>query len=318
MDWKIKGCIQGILSRVPFGTAVNDALQKVSGGRVDEGAHIDIKFRNDWLVLMDMLRDLDFTVRDKELMEVGTGWLPVLPLCFALAGARRVHTFDLNRHMRHSAVPAALKRLELHLGEVAQACQQPEAEVRQRHAWLSAAADGARILERAGIVYHAPADATVTGLPDSSVSLVFSNSVLEHVPAEILGPMMRESNRIMTPDGLVLHSVNCGDHYAYFDRAITPIHYLRFDTQQWRRWNNDMLFQNRLRPSDFTAAAEREGLVLVRRIQTVRADLLAGIAQTPIAPEFRRYTDEELCTTSVTFAARCPRFQGDLSFRAGS
>lgn len=126
---------------------------------------------------------------------------------------------------------------------------------------------------------------------------------------------MRESNRIMTPDGLVLHSVNCGDHYAYFDRSITPIHYLRFDTKQWRRWNNDILFQNRLRPSDFTSSAEREGLVLVRQIQTVRADLLAGLAQTPIAAEFRRYSDEELCTTSVTFAARCPRFQGDLSFR---
>jgi hypothetical protein len=127
--------------------------------------------------------------------------------------------------------------------------------------------------------------------------------------------MMRESDRIMTTDGLVLHSVNCSDHYAYFDRTITPIHYLRFDTKQWRRWNNDILFQNRLRPSDFTASVEREGLVLVRQIQTVRADLLAGLAQTPIAAEFRRYSDEELCTTSVTFAARCPRYQGDLSFK---
>ena len=316
MDWRIKGCIQGVLARVPFGTSVNDALQKVSGGRIDEGAHIDIKFRNDWLVLMDMLAGLDFSVQDKELMEVGTGWLPVLPLCFALAGARRVHTFDLNRHLRHSAVPGALKRLELHLAELANACRQPESEVRQRYAHLSAAASGAELLERAGMVYHAPADATVTALPDASISLVFSNSVLEHVPSAILGPMMRESRRIMTRDGLVLHSVNCGDHYAYFDRSITPIHYLRFDERGWRKWNNDLLFQNRLRPSDFVSSAESEGLVMVRRIQTVRADLLSGLAHTPIAPEFRRYSDEELCTTSVTFAARRPEFQGDLSFRA--
>lgn len=313
MDWRIKGCIQGVLARVPFGTSVNEALQKMSGGRVDEGAHIDIKFRNDWLVLMEMLAGLDFRVQGKELMEVGTGWLPVLPLCFALAGAHRVHTFDLNRHLRHSAVPAALKRLELHLAELAKACRQPESEVRQRYAQLSAAASGSEMLERAGIAYHAPADAAVTGLPDASIGLVFSNSVLEHVPAGILGPMMRESKRVMTTDGLVLHSVNCGDHYAYFDRSITQIHYLRFDERAWRRWNNDILFQNRLRPSDFTASAEQEGLVLVRQIQTVRPDLLAGLAQTPIAPEFRRYTDDELCTTSVTFAARSPRFQGDRS-----
>lgn len=307
MDWRIKGCIQGILSRVPVGAVVNDALQMLSGGRVDEGRHIDAKVRDDWLVLMNMLNGLGFSVRDRELMEVGTGWLPVLPLCFALAGARRVHTFDLHRHMRPHAVPAALKRLELHLGALAQACRQPEAEIRRRHAWLSAAADGAGILERSGIVYHAPADATVTGLADGAVSLVFSNSVLEHVPAEVLGPMMRESNRILAADGLALHSVNCGDHYAYFDRSITPIHYLRFDTRQWRRWNNDILFQNRLRPVDFTVAAQCEGLTLVRQIQTLRADLMAGIAKTPIAPEFRHYRVEELCTTSVTFAARPSR-----------
>ncbi len=316
MDWRIKGCIQGVLAHVPFGTSINDALQKVSGGRVDEGAHIDIKFRNDWLVLMDMLADLDADVKGKELMEVGTGWLPVLPLCFALAGAHRVHTFDLNRHLRHSAVPGALKQLEQHLPAVAKACRQTESEVRQRYARLAQAASGAEILERAGIVYHAPADATVTGLPDASISLVFSNSVLEHVPTDVLRPMMREARRIMTTDGLVLHSVNCGDHYAYFDRSITPIHYLRFDERAWRRWNNDILFQNRLRPSDFLVSAENEGLVVVRRIQTVRADLLSALPNTPIAPEFRRYSDEELCTTSVTFAARSPAFQGDLSFKA--
>ena len=316
MDWRIKGCIQGVLARVPFGTTVNDTLQKLSGGRVDEGAHIDIKFRHDWLVLMDTLGGLDFPVHDQELMEVGTGWLPVLPLCFALAGARRVHTFDLNRHMRHSAVPAALKRIEMHLTELANASRQPESEVRMRYARLSAASSGTDMLERAGIIYHAPANATVTGLPDASISLVFSNSVLEHVPADILGPMMRESKRILTPDGLVLHSVNCGDHYAYFDRSITPIHYLRFDERQWRRWNNDILFQNRLRPSDFIDSAEREGLVVVRRAQTVREDLLAGIAHTPVATKFRHYTADDLCTTSVTFAARCPHFQGDRTFNA--
>ena len=308
MDWRIKGCIQGVLSRVPAGTAINDALQKLLGGRTDEGRHIDSKFRDDWLVLMDMLRGLGFSVRDRELMEIGTGWLPVLPLCFALAGARRIHTFDLHRHLRSHAVPALLGHLERHLGALAQACQQPEGEIRQRHAWLLAAGDGDgdQILERAGVVYHSPADATSTGFADAAVSLVFSNSVLEHVPTAVLSPMMRESSRILTTDGLALHSVNCGDHYAYFDRSISPIHYLRFDERQWRRWNNDILFQNRLRPTDFTSVVQGEGLVLVAQIQTLRADLMAQFDTMPIAAEFQRYSREDLCTTSVTFAARPP------------
>ena len=235
MDWRIKGCIQGLLARTPGGNAINDALQRLAGGRVDEGAHIDAKFCKDWLVLADLLRVLDFRLRDKDLVEIGTGWLPVLPLCFALAGARRIHSFDLNRHMRHAAVPAALSRLESHLGALAQAGGLEDAEVRERHAWLHDAGDGRAILERAGVVEHAPADAAATGLSGASVALVFSNSVLEHVPAGVLGAVMRESTRILQPGGRALHSVNCGDHYAYFDRSITPIHYLRYSARQWKR-----------------------------------------------------------------------------------
>ena len=304
MDWRVKGVIQGLLARLPAGTQINDLLQRIAGGRANPGRHIDQTITQDWLVQMALLDGLGLRVQDQELVEIGTGWLPVFPLCFALAGARRIHTFDLHRHLRWQAVPVALRRLEKHLGALAQACKQPEADIRRRHAWLSELDHGAAILERAGIVYHAPADATATGLPAASAALVFSNSVLEHVPTDVLGPLMREAQRLLAPQGLALHSVNCGDHYAYFDRSITPIHYLRFNSPQWQRWNNDLLFQNRLRASDFTASAQGAGLVLVHQMQTLRHDLLAALGSLPIAPEFAHYSAEDLCTTSVTFAAR--------------
>ena len=97
MDWRVKGVLQGLLSRVPGGTVLNDALQRAAGGRRDEGAHIDIKFKADWLVQVEVLNRLGFRVQGRDLLEIGTGWLPVFPLCFSLAGARRSHTFDLNR-----------------------------------------------------------------------------------------------------------------------------------------------------------------------------------------------------------------------------
>lgn len=308
MDWRVKAVVQGLLSKLPAGEVVNDGLQRLAGGRTDQGQHIDMKFEGDWLVLMRVLRELKFEIQGQTLLEVGTGWLPVLPLSFALAGASRLHTFDLNRHLNHRTVPAVLQRLEAHLGAIAHACGQSEAAVRQRHALFSAAGQGrdagARILACAGIEYHAPADATNTGLAHQSVSLVYSNSVLEHVCPTVLGPMMGETKRLLTPHGLALHSVNCGDHYAYFDRAITPLNYLRFTASQWRRWNNNLLFQNRLRPSDFTALASKEGLTVVHQIQTERHELLAQIPQHEIAPEFRHYDAQDLCSTSVTFAAR--------------
>lgn len=304
MDWRVKGVIQGLLSRVPGGTAVNDALQRAAGGRRDESKHIDIKFRADWLVQMQVLNDLGFRVQGRDLLEIGTGWLPVFPLCFALAGARRCVTFDLHRHLHPDVAPKALRELERHLPAIAQACGEPEATVRERWQRLVAAGDGPAVLRAAGIDYHAPADATSTGLPDASVGLVFSNSVLEHVSAGVLAPMMRESCRILQDDGLSLHSVNCGDHYAYFDRSITQIHYLRFTEGEWRKWNNDLLYQNRLRPVDFVDAARGAGMDVLLDLHVPRPELLARFDEIPIAPEFRRYPPEQLCCSSVTFAAR--------------
>lgn len=313
MHWKFKGLLQALLARLPGGMALNDLLQQWAGGRRDARQHISDKFEGDWLVLMGMLGELGFAVRGRDLLEIGTGWAPALPLCFALAGARRVHCFDLHRHLVDKQVRATLAHLEPHLAALAAAAGEPEAVVRQRYARLMAAGNTAQLLQCAGIVYHAPADATATGLPDASVALVFSNSVLEHVHSAVLGPLMREAARLLAPDGLVVHSVNCGDHYAYFDRRITPINYLRFSARQWRLWNNTLLFQNRLRPPDFTRAATHAGLTIASQMQTVRTELMPLLTQWPVAAEFSAYTAQDLCTTSVTFAARRPPSLAHLS-----
>ncbi len=303
MDWRIKACIQGLLARCPGGPSLNDLLQQAAGGRRDILAHIDSKVRDDWLVHMAALREAGFDLAGRHLMEVGTGWLPVFPLCFSLAGAGRCHTFDLNRHLGASAIRPTLRHLERHLAAIAEASGEPEAAVKARWERLMQTPLDTDILERAGIVYRAPADAGATGLADRSIGLVFSNSVLEHVSPGALRSLMQESHRVLEPTGLTLHSVNCGDHYAYFDRSITPIHYLRYSDKQWRWWNNDLLYQNRLRPVDFIAAARAANLTVKLHWQRPRQDLLARLATLPIAPEFRRYPPEELCSTSFTFAA---------------
>ncbi len=192
------------------------------------------------------------------------------------------------------------------LGAIALASGRDAAQVKAQWQTLMHEPDGASVLRRAGINYQAPAAATRSGLVDRSVDLVFSNSVLEHVPAGVLDALMHETRRLLTADGIALHGVNCGDHYAYFDRSITPIHYLRFSSQQRRLWNNDLLYRNRLRPIDFIESARRAGLPIVTDTHKPRADLLGQIGDLPIAAEFRHYEPDQLYCTSVDFAARLP------------
>jgi SAM-dependent methyltransferase len=302
MNWRVKGVIQNALSAIPHGTGVNDLLQRTWGGLRNFDRQVAGKVE-DWSIFADHLAKLSIRPQGVRFVEIGTGWFPTLPLCFSLAGAEVCETFDLNRHLSPHLTAKLLTALRSHLQTVATYASRPLGEVERCYQELAGAASLAEVLGRARVQYHAPADATRTPIPDGSVDVVFSNSVLEHVPGGVIRAMFRESKRVLRQDGVMIHCVNCGDHYAYFDRSITAINYLTYSEYQWRRWNNDLQYQNRLRPIDFVKMAEEEGLEVVLNCYRPREDLKAALPGLRIADEFRGYAPEQLCSTSVAFAA---------------
>lgn len=304
MDWRIKGIIQKILSVTPGGSALNSAMQLRMGGLRQFDRNVDTKVIGDWLVLATHMKNLGIPIEGRVFVEVGTGWYPTLPVCFFLAGASRCHTVDLHRLMDWGLAQRMLARLEMHLPAIATQLGLDEQALRDRLARLRRTGTQQQFLEAAGIEYRAPGDATRTGLPDSSVDVVFSNSVLEHVPGPVIAALMTESRRVLKPGGIALHSVNCGDHYAYFDKRVTQIHYLRHGPAAWWLWNNDLQYQNRLRANDFLAMARDAGLAVILDLQRPRPELLAAFDSFPVAPQFRHYSREQLCTTSIDFVAR--------------
>ena len=304
MNWRVKGVVQGVLSTVPGGGFINNRLQTTLGNLRDFEGNVDAKVVGDWLVLMSHMRELGVRPQNLDYVEVGTGWYPTLPLCYSLAGARSCRTFDVTRHLNQKMTFRMLRRLEIHLPAIAEGSFRPFEEVRAAYQSLCATNTTGELLRTARVEYRAPHDAAASELPDGSVDVIFSNSVLEHVPADAILRIMRESRRILRPGGLAIHSANCGDHYAYFDKSITPINYLTFSERQWKRWNNELLYQNRLRPSDFLHLAEEAGLRVILDKSKPRAELLAALPSLPIAPEFQHYGPSQLAATSIDFVAQ--------------
>lgn len=302
MNWRVKGIIQGLLGAVPGGCRANTLLQHTVGEMRHFDKHVASKVE-DWKVFMTHFRELGFDLGGSRVLEIGTGWMPILPLCFSLAGVGSFVTFDLTRHLNRRLTRRMLDALEVHLDGVADACGLEPGGLRADYGRLRVAGSLQELLARARIEYHAPADMTRSGLADGSVDAVLSNSVLEHVPPGVILDMMRESARVLRPGGLAVHSVNCGDHYAYFDRSITPINYLTYTDQQWARWNNSLLYQNRLRPCELVGMAEGAGLSVRMSKHRARPELMAVVGQMPIAPQFRHFPPEQLCCTSIDFAA---------------
>jgi SAM-dependent methyltransferase len=201
-------------------------------------------------------------------------------------------------------------RLAAHVSLLARESGRPLAEVKaQQQALVAALERGATLghATRSVVDYRAPADAAMTSFSADTIDVVFSNSVLEHVPGRMIEACFAEAMRILRPGGVMIHSVNCGDHYAYTDRAIHQLHYLQFSDEEWERWNNAFLYQNRLRAKDFVDMARDSGFVIELDTARPTAERLAQLDEMRVAPMFSRYTREQLAITSVDFIARKPR-----------
>jgi SAM-dependent methyltransferase len=303
MDWRVKGIIQKVLSGIPGGVWVNDRLQTTLGDLRDFERNVDRKLAGDWAGMLKYLDQVNARVSGQVLMEIGSGWYPTLPVAFHLAGAKEIYTFDLVRHMDEDKTFRMLRRLETHLGLIAEIGHVPIEEVQSRYVKLLQMREFDRLLEAARIHYRAPGNAATTGLPAGSVDMVFSNSVLEHVPGFVIGELFRENRRILRPGGLAVHCVACNDHYAHFDKTISYVNFLRFSDKQWRLWNNSLNYQNRLRACDFLQLAEHAGLRVVFQARAVRPGTREALASLPIAHEFRHYGEEDLAATTIDLIA---------------
>jgi len=308
MDWRIKGSLQKVLGVLPGGEYAHYQLQRRFGGLRDFGREFDIKM-DDWRLMAGHLRDAGMPIAGARMFEIGSGWYPTFPFACFLGGARNVVTVDLNRHMKADLVRACVARLERFLAPIAEICAVDAAKVRERHRKLAQRLDETMDIERAtegGVRYLAPADAARSGIAPDSVDCIFSNSVLEHVPPAAIGAMYAEARRILAPGGIMFHSVNCGDHYAYVDRSIHQLHYLRYSDAQWAWWNNAFLYQNRMRAHEFVENAAAAGFQITLNTAHASAQRRRDLEATPVHAQFAAVPPEQLCITSVDFIARKP------------
>lgn len=308
MNWRVKGGIQKVLGYMPFGERVHYELQKRAGGLRMFDRELAAKLE-DWRLMVGHLRSVGLSVPGTRFLEMGSGWYPTFPFSLYLGGAKSVVTVDLNRYLKPELALRMTEGLVDFLPVIAEATGRAEGELAGAHRELLAAVRRGASLEDAtgGVVtYHAPSDASATGLPADSLDVVFSNSVLEHVPGPVIERCFAESRRILRSGGVIFHSVNCGDHYAYADRNIHQLNYLQYSDADWQVWNNEFLYQNRLRAIDFVDMARAAGFAIEVDTSRPHPMRLQQLDTIKVHPQFARYSREQLAITSIDFIGRNP------------
>lgn len=169
--------------------------------------------------------------------EFGAGGELLAPLLLSKAGASKVYAYDMFRL-------ATVERVNHIIRQIGGPS-------------LSTIDDLSRLYR---IEYRAPADATMSGLPDASVDFIYSTDTFEHLKPCEIAPILTECLRIAKPCAIFSFGIDYHDHYVDSDARISPFNFYRYGDRAWRLMNPALHYQNRLRHSDFVRAFAEAGL----------------------------------------------------------
>lgn len=277
MKWQLR-CLAGTAKAImPFQKQLRLLKDAMFG--YQRNPEQDAQTIRDGLTLIEWLGDLSNQI----VLEVGSGWQPMIPILLSLAGAKKVYMTDLHPLMRKDTIDAADQAISENWAEIV--ARLPDAENRSGQA---------RDLD-----YLAPCDCRNLPLPNGSVDIVLSRACLEHVPPEVIAAIFHEAHRILRPNGRMLHLVDYSDHWSHRDPGITAVNFLRYPDWLFRlTCLHPQNYQNRLRHSQYVGMMEGQGFV-VRKVRTqVSPTCRDTLATMRVAERFRRFTDEDLATMS--------------------
>lgn len=300
MRWQVKCVIDNAKALLPFHAQLRQLKGRFLPYRRnvnDENRTIEQGIRQVQWVNGERL------VKGAAVLEIGSGWQPLIPTLYSLAGASRVFLTDLNVLLRPDTFRAALdalrKRRQLILDEL-----KVDPEILDHTLRDDMGISLEHRLEELRLVYLAPCDCRRLSLPSESVDVVTSRACLEHIPPDVLQDIFRESCRLLTRGGVACHWVDPSDHWEHQDKRLSRVNFLKYSDALFRLTSiNTLNYQNRLRHPEYVDMLRKTGFRLLREEREVDEASLRSLSQMRIAKRFRSFSNEDLATVDSLFLA---------------
>ena len=106
---------------------------------------------------------------------------------------------------------------------------------------------------------------------------------------------------MLQPNGRICFTIDYHDHYASADANIGFMNFYQFSEDEWRRFNPDMHYQNRLRHSDYVTLFEEEGWCIVEQWPAFERWSESDLARVKLHPSFEHYSHEDLTASNGFF-----------------
>ncbi|MDA3843063.1 MAG: class I SAM-dependent methyltransferase [Candidatus Kapabacteria bacterium] len=247
MNWKYKAFLQKSFDMIPFGRNLNYFMQRniTKNLPVDDNTFFQ-KFKFSFAQHKKIGQISSLDMKNIKSLEFGAGWDLLTPLSYYMLAVKEQIVIDLFHNMKTDLINNSIQRFV-----------ENKSELEKKHSLLlrdipDKTISGYEDLnDNFGIKYMAPVNAAKTGFEDNSFDYITSLSTLEHVPESEINGILNECYRILKPGGVLSCIVDLRDHYSYFDQSISIYNFLKYSDKQWKLYNHDLQYQNRLRNSDY-------------------------------------------------------------------
>lgn len=296
--WVLKAIVQKSISFLPYKHRINFLFQKY----ITKGVNLTGPYFEDRLTHYkhhsQFQEKYKQTLRGISILELGTGWHPVVPIGFFLTGANRIYTVDISQLTDRQKV---LDTIAFFLqyqkdGRLIHFCR----ALPERLEKLEAIIDDQKnydwpLLAEALNLHYLVVDARNLPLEDHSVDLITSNNTFEHVHAAVLRDILLSFKRVLKPNGLMSHFIDMSDHFAHLDQNISIYNFLRFSERQWQWIDNSIQPQNRWRIPQFRELYKKVEIPITEELN--REGDIEALKKVAIHPIFKQMPLEELAVS---------------------
>ena len=263
---------------IPFKNQVRSVLRHFFPYTSDTG--------NDELALEQGLEILSLAKDNAEtidtILEFGTGWLPTIPMLFKAAGSKKIYLTDVEPLMDQATKKAALEFVESQIDKVA--------------VKIGISTDKAlENLHRPDDIFSYICPFDPASFSATNIDLIYSRTVLEHVPEKLLEGILPNLRKLLSPKGISIHLIDNSDHFQHRNRALSRLNFLKYGRFLWRIacWNQQN-YQNRLRHSDYINLFREANYTLVSQSGEPDKQAVKDAGTMPLHNSFKSYKTDDL------------------------
>jgi hypothetical protein len=273
MNHRLKTLAFKVLQKLP--TRLGNELYHFLQGFSEKSISDEYNFQLQTITrFQDLVQNLGLTFTDKQIVELGSGWLPILPyeLLYRYK-AKEILTFDINKHYQKSKINKFNKFYSL------------GSEVKSLEYLPSAI----RYLPNTNILDF--------NFDDYKTDVLVSRNVLEHVTPEDIRKIHNQAYHYMRGDSFIIHQISPSDHRAYSDSSLSLWDFLQYSQEEWNEIQTRFSYHNRLRLPHYLQIFDSCGFKTLH-LSYKSAKQNQKLPQ-KVHADFNKFSQEELTAGSI-------------------